>query len=178
VAFFSGITLSLYSNTGLGRLLATLEALRARGGKVVFDGNFRPRGWKDDMARARMVYAEALKRTDIALPTFEDEVALWGDASPAATIARLQAFGIGEVAVKRGAEPCLIAAGGAVEEVPIAAVVKPVDTTAAGDSFDAAYLAARLSGAAPAAAAAAGHRLAGHVVQHRGAIVPREGAVH
>jgi 2-dehydro-3-deoxygluconokinase len=48
-----------------------------------------------------------------------------------------------------------------------------VDTTAAGDSFAAAYLAARLGGAGPADAAGAGHRLAGVVVQHAGAIIPR-----
>ena len=48
-----------------------------------------------------------------------------------------------------------------------------IDTTAAGDSFAAAYLAARLGGAEPAAAAMSGHRLAGAVVRHRGAIVPR-----
>jgi 2-dehydro-3-deoxygluconokinase len=49
-----------------------------------------------------------------------------------------------------------------------------VDTTAAGDSFGAAYLAARLSGSDPEQAAHAGHRLAGAVIRHRGAIIPRE----
>ena len=67
--------------------------------KVAFDGNFRPRGWKGDVARARTVFTEALKRVDIALPTFEDEAMLWGDTNPEATVARLQAYGIGEIAV-------------------------------------------------------------------------------
>ena len=40
-------------------------------------------------------------------------------------------------------------------------------------SFNAAYLAARLNGAAPVAAAEAGHVLAGRVIRHRGAIMPR-----
>ncbi len=52
--------------------------------------------------------------------------------------------------------------------------VSPVDTTAAGDSFAAGYLAARLRGEAPAAAARAGHRLAAVVITHPGAIIPRE----
>ena len=47
------------------------------------------------------------------------------------------------------------------------------------DSFAAAYMAARLTGDGPAAAASAAHRLAGKVIQHRGAIMPRTaGAVH
>ena len=50
-----------------------------------------------------------------------------------------------------------------------------VDTTAAGDSFAAAYIAARLAGADPVEAARAGHRLAGVVVCHPGAIIPRVG---
>jgi 2-dehydro-3-deoxygluconokinase len=48
-----------------------------------------------------------------------------------------------------------------------------VDTTAAGDSFAAAYIAARLTGADPIEAARAGHRLASVVVCHPGAIIPR-----
>jgi len=171
--YLSGITLSLYSNTGLGRLLATLEFARERGARIVFDGNFRPRGWGGDIARARTVYAQTLKRTTIALPTFEDEVMLWGDGSPAATAERLATFGVSEVVVKNGGEGALIFTGGTSQLVPIPQPVEPVDTTAAGDSFNAAYLAARLNGAAPAAAAEAGHALAGRVIRHPGAILPR-----
>ena len=143
--FFSGITLSLYSNTGLGRLLAIVEMARQQGAKVAFDGNFRPHGWKGDLPRTRTVFMEALKRVDVALPTFDDEAVLWGDPSPEATVERLQAFGIGEIVVKNGPNSALVAAGGRQEFVPRREVVEPVDTTAAGDSFNAAYMAARLS---------------------------------
>ena len=93
---------------------------------------------------------EALKRVDIALPTYDDEAVLWGDPSPEATVERLQAFGIAEMVVKNGPNSALVAAGGRQEHVPVPEVVKPVDTTAAGDSFNAAYMAARLSGENPA----------------------------
>ena len=85
---------------------------RQQGVKVAFDGNFRPRGWKGDVARTRTVFTEALKRVDIALPTFDDEAMLWGDSTPEATVERLQAFGIGEIVVKNGPSPRLVAAGG------------------------------------------------------------------
>jgi 2-dehydro-3-deoxygluconokinase len=171
--YFSGVTLSIYSNAGIGRFLAVLEMARQKGTKVAFDTNYRPRNWKGDLARARAVYAEALKRVDIALPSFDDEATLWGDASPEATVERLAAFGIAETVVKNAASPALVAAKGAREFVPVPAVVTPVDTTAAGDSFSASYLAARLAGQAPVDAAAAAHTLAGEVVLHRGAIIPR-----
>ncbi len=86
--YFSGITLSLYSNAALGRLLAILELAHQRGAKIAFDCNFRPRAWKGDLARARTVFMEALKRTDIALPAYDDEAVLWGDPSPEATMDR------------------------------------------------------------------------------------------
>jgi 2-dehydro-3-deoxygluconokinase len=174
--YFSGITLSLYSNAGLGRFLASIELARQHGAKVAFDGNFRPHGWRGDLVRARAVFIETLKRVDMALPAFDDEAVLWGDASPEATIERLQAFGIPEIAVKNGPHSALVATGGKQELVPVPEVVEPVDITAAGDSFNAGYLAARLKGDNPIAAATAAHRLAGEKIRHRGALMPRNAA--
>jgi 2-dehydro-3-deoxygluconokinase len=174
--FFSGITLSLYTNAGLGRLFAIVEMARQQGSKVAFDSNFRPAGWKGDLPRARTVFMEALKRADVALPTYDDEAVLWGDPSPEATVERMQAFGIGEIVVKNGPNSALVAAGEQQEFVAPVEVTEPVDTTAAGDSFNAAYMAARLKGENPAAAASAGHKLAAQKVRHRGAIMPRSTA--
>lgn len=175
--YFSGITLSLYSNIGLGRFIAAVELARSKGAIVAFDGNFRPRDWKGDLTRTRTVFAEALRRVDIALPAYDDAAVLWGDPSPEATIERLQAFGVAEIAVKNGPNAALIAAGAERSSVPVPEVVAPVDPTAAGDAFNAGYLAARLSGSAPADAAMAAHALAREVIGHRGAIVPRAGTV-
>ena len=174
--YFSGITLSLYSNIGLGRFLAAIELARGNGAKIAFDGNFRPRDWKGNLTRTRTVFAEALKRVDIALPAYDDEAVLWGDPSPEATIERLQAFGVGEIVVKNGPNSALIAVAGKRDAVPVPEVVVPVDPSAAGDGFNAGYLAARLAGRGALEAAEAAHRLAGQVIRHRGAIMPRAGA--
>jgi 2-dehydro-3-deoxygluconokinase len=176
LVYFSGITLSLYSNTGIGRLLAIIEAIRAQGVKVAFDGNFRPHGWRGDLSRTRTVFMETLKRIDIALPAYDDEAVLWGDPSPQATVERLQAFGIGEIVIKNGPNSALVVAGSASELVPVPEVVVPIDPTAAGDSFNAAYLAARVLGRRPSEAAAAAHRLAAQVIRHRGPLMPRAAA--
>ncbi len=175
--YFSGVTLSLYSNIGLGRFLAVVELARQHGVKIAFDGNFRPHGWKGDLPRARAVFAQALKRADIALPAHDDEAVLWGDPSPEATVERLGAFGIGEIVVKNGPNSALVAIGGRRDFLPVPEVVEPVDSTAVGDSFNAGYLAARLRDESPLAAAAAAHRLAGEKIRHRGAIMPRSAAM-
>lgn len=177
--YFSGVTLSLYSNTGLGRFLAVIEYARRNGVKVAFDGNYRPRRWSGDFGRTRAVFLEALKRVDIALPSFDDEALLWGDQSPDATVERLQAFGIDEIVVKNGPSGALIASAGRRDHAPVPEVIVPVDATAAGDGFNAGYLAARLAGRPPLEAVAAAHRLAAQVLRHRGAIMPRaDAAVH
>jgi 2-dehydro-3-deoxygluconokinase len=171
--YFSGISLSLYGDAGRARLRELLAAARRNGGKIAFDGNYRPRGWSD-LATARRAFGEILPLIDLALPTLEDEQALFGDADAGACIARLRAAGIKEIVVKRGGLGCLIFVDGACVEVPPAKLVQPVDTTAAGDSFNAGYLAARLRGASAVEAARAGHRLAGVVIMSPGAIIPRE----
>jgi 2-dehydro-3-deoxygluconokinase len=110
---------------------------------------------------------------DVALPTFEDEAALFGDADPEATARRWRDFGALEVAVKRGADGALIDAADFRGWVRPLREVRPVDTTGAGDSFNGAYIGARVVDGAAAAAAAA-HRLAAAVISRRGAIIPHD----
>ena len=173
LVYLSGISLSLYSAAHCETLCAALDKVRAAGGKVVFDTNYRPRGWPD-VATARRVMAELLAHVDIAAPTLGDDIEVFGDADADACADRLHAAGVTEVVVKLDAEGCLVSSGGVREYVATVPRTDPVDTSAAGDSFNAGYLAARLAGASPVAAARQGHRLAGEVIMHRGAIIPRD----
>jgi 2-dehydro-3-deoxygluconokinase len=175
LVYLSGITLSIYSPAGLERLATALQRARSAGARIAMDSNYRPRGWSEDKARARQVMERFWRLATIGLPTQDDEAALWGDADAKATIARLARLGVDEVAVKLGAEGAMVAdRATAPTEVKVPAPAHAIDTTAAGDSFNAAYIAARLEGLSPQEAALAGHRLAGAVVAHRGAIVPVE----
>ena len=171
--YFSGISLSLYGDEGRARLLDLIKATKANGGRIAFDGNYRPRGW-DNAAAARKAYETVLPFVDIAFPTLDDEQMLYADTDAKTCAARLRSFGIDEVIVKQGAEGCLISVWHDSHHIPALANIKPVDTTAAGDSFNAAYLAARLTGASATQAAREGHKLAAAVICHRGAILPKE----
>ena len=170
VIYLSAITLSLYGGEGRARLFAALGRARESGARFAFDTNFRARGWPDlDIARA--VFREAFATADIVLASTEDLLPLYPGESSENVLARIP----GAEVVLKLSEPASIVR---LDGVPYPIKAKPVeapvvDTTAAGDSFAAAYVAARLVGADPIEAARAGHRLAGVVVCHPGAIIPR-----
>ena len=171
--YLSGISLAILNPGDRATVIAALAQCRAAGGTVVFDNNYRPRLWESRTV-AVDAYHRVLEHTSIALLTHDDEVALYGPADAHAVIARTRALGVPEVVVKCGAAPCVLWADGRLAIVAAPPVANVIDTTAAGDAFGAAYLAARLQGHSGVAAAEAGHRLAGVVIRHRGAIIPPE----
>ncbi|WP_176595928.1 MULTISPECIES: sugar kinase [Sphingobium] len=167
--YFSLITLAILPEEAREKLLALCEAVRANGGKVAFDGNYRARLWPD-AATACGWRDRAIALSDIGLPTLADEVEM-GEADDAADAARRWGAGEGrEVVVKLGAEGCLV--DGEVVAPP--AKLSVVDSSGAGDAFNGGYLHARLAGRSPREAALAGHRLAGWNIGRRGAIPARD----
>ena len=170
--YLSGITLSLYREESRERLFQILDRARRQGARVAFDTNFRLRGWPDRDA-ARLVFDRMFALSDTVLASVEDHMLLYGSDAPKDVVARLRSAHVAEFVVKFMQPACHVGAGDQGIVVEAAPVSDVVDTTAAGDSFAAAYLAARRAGLSPEQAARTGHRLAGAVVRHRGAIIPR-----
>lgn len=170
IVYLSAITLSIYGAQGRAKLIGALHDARQHGVRIAFDTNFRARGWPDpDIARA--VFQEAFAASDIVLASTEDLLSLYPYESDEQLMARIPC---NEAVLKLLRPGSIVRFAGVSHEVRAEPVTQPVvDTTAAGDSFSAAYLAARLAGAEPVEAARAGHRLGGVVVCYPGAIIPR-----
>ena len=171
--YFSGITLSIYSAAGLDVFEKMLRVARRAGAKIVFDSNYRRRGWRDDRERARRIFERFLALCDVALPSLDDEQALWEDKDARAVLARMSALGVSEVVVKAGSEGAYFMEEDTVIHARPRDRLVPVDTTAAGDLFNAAFLARRANNATRRDAVQTAHTLAGIVIRHPGAIAPR-----
>jgi 2-dehydro-3-deoxygluconokinase len=168
--YFSLITLAILPPAGRARLLELARDVRAAGGRVAFDGNYRARLWPSE-AEARAARDAAVAAADIGLPTLEDEALLGGGDDACELTARWCRIGCRETVVKLGAAGCLL------PDCRIIAperVFRPIDTSGAGDAFNAGYLAARLAGSSIEDAARAGHALAGWTIMRPGAIPPRD----
>jgi len=167
--YFTGITLAV-THSGRKNFLALLVNLRSRGVTIIFDPNYRALLW-DDLEQAQSSYRAVLPLCDLILPTIDDDAALWGVTNIEHCKRFYQDFGIAEIVIKG---PDLIAHAFAPEgHVTLAA--KPVaalDTTGAGDSFNAGYLAERLTGGSLMSSLKCAQQLSAVVVQHNGAITP------
>jgi 2-dehydro-3-deoxygluconokinase len=171
VAYWSGITLGILANQDRIALIEALRQFAGRGGTVVFDPNLRPRLWENpEIMRGWIHRAAAI--SDLCLPSFDDEATWFGDSDPAATVKRYVAEGARRVIVKNGAGDVTYQGGdGVIGTLSIPKAERVVDTTSAGDSFNAGYLAAELRGASTPDAITAGALLASRVIGARGALV-------
>jgi 2-dehydro-3-deoxygluconokinase len=170
LVYFSGISMAILDPRARGRLLKAIVRARDGGSRVAFDPNVRPALWTSARVMGSSLTAAATI-SDIVLPTHSDEAPVFGDTSPEATAQRYLDIGAQEVAVKDGGAPAYVATQNSGQFVAPLAGAKVVDPTGAGDSFNGAYLAARLQGIEPAKAAETAHRVAGVVIGHRGALI-------
>jgi len=174
ILYLSAITLAILPSKVRIALIDKLKFLRDTAAKrIVFDSNFRPVLW-ENLDTARLTVAAAWQACSIALPSIDDEMQLFGDATETDVITRLRQYGIRNGALKRGEQGPFSLSEGQEQKTFTSAVdkIQGVDTTAAGDSFNAAYLAAILDGRTEYEALQAGHGLACKVIGHRGAIIP------
>ncbi len=162
--YFSGISVAILPQEIRQSLINWLNQSDVT---FIYDSNYRPRLWESQQI-AQTVTRDLWKRADIALPSIDDEMALFNETEDEVAERFVQSAKQG--ALKRGASGPISLGETVTQEYPAAA--KVVDTTAAGDSFNAGYLGALLTGKTQAEALMSGHMLAAKVVQHRGAIIP------
>jgi 2-dehydro-3-deoxygluconokinase len=200
---YSLITLAILPPEGREQLFALCKRLRARGGKVAFDGNYRPRLWAN-AAEAREARDAAIACADIGSPTLEDELSLSETPNRHAELvsasmpqtsnsSKVEAWTLKQVQGDDGGADRVnahwttlgcpetivkLGANGARlpdgRIIPPPEILQPVDTSGAGDAFNGGYLAARMNGASITDAAMTGHRLAGWCVMRAGAIPARD----
>jgi 2-dehydro-3-deoxygluconokinase len=171
--YLSGVSIAILTPVSRDRLFKRLAQLAGSGTKICLDYNYRPHLW-DSKVESRKAYETILPCCDTVFVGVDELVAIHGVSSRAEGHSYLSQKGVKESVIRSGGEPCSIQADGQNFESPAEVVAKVIDTTAAGDSFSAAYFLARNSGCNVPKAARIAHRMAAYVIAHKGAIAPIE----
>ena len=164
----SGISQAI-SPEAADAVFEAIQIVKGAGGKVSYDTNLRLKLWPLD--RARAVTHAAMAKCDIALPGLEDAAQLTGLTDPDAIADFYLNLGAGIVALTLGAEGTLVATEAERRRVA-GRRVKAVDATAAGDTFDGAFLARITAGDDPFEAARYANAAAALSTQGYGAVAP------
>lgn len=171
--YFSGISLAILDDEQRHKLFGLVEKLKASGCNIAFDPNYRARLW-DNQEEAQFWTDKGYGVSDLAFPGADDHLMLFGHTNADDIFSYLADKNIDEVVMKNGAigvhilrqhEQCI---------VPVERVTNVVDTTAAGDAFNAGYMAARLADKKPVESASYGAKVAATVITYPGAIISKD----
>lgn len=173
LAYFSGITLAILSERGRVNLIGLANELRRHGTLIAYDSNHRPKLWNSE-EEARFWNHQALMACDLALPSDDDERLLYGLSKESEVVERLLTYAQISGVLKRGAAgPLSLEDLSTLNESCLGEpVLRPVDTTAAGDSFNAGFIWGYLQTKSLKEAMRLGHQTAKKVVNIQGAIGP------
>lgn len=149
--------------------VAAMQAARQAETLVSYDTNLRLALWPLELARETI--AAALALSDVAFPSDDEAVQLWGIERPDAVLDHVLALGPRIVALKRGDRGAVVATPDRRVEIP-PAPASPVDSTGAGDSFAGSFLAEYLATGDPFAAGRYAARVAAATVSGYGAVAP------
>lgn len=176
----SGITQAL-SPTAQAATLAAARIAADAGVRIAYDPNYRPRLWamQGGLPAARAAFDEIAPFADWLLPSHPADAVLLGadeslaeDLDTAFAVAVRFAERAPHVALKCGADGCILAHSGAVRHVPGVKADKVVDTTGAGDCWNGSFLFHLQQTGSPLDAALAANRRAAAKLAYRGAIPP------
>lgn len=167
--YFSLISLAILPAEGRARLLGLADTVRTAGAQVAYDSNFRRSLWPS-IAVARDTSWQAVRLATIGLPTNVDECELQElDLSVDQIGAQWLAHGCGDVVIKAGERGCHHFCDGTREDFA-AERAEVVDSSGAGDAFNAGFLSAWMKGSDLAEAVSSGQELARWVIGRRGAL--------
>lgn len=171
----SGISLAI-GTAACDAAFAAIGHARNHGAKVSFDTNLRLKLWP--LPRARAVMREALRLTDICLPSWDDVTALTGADDRDAIVDAMLELGPQVVALKLGKDGAYVATPHERRVVPGFAVAA-IDATGAGDCFGGAFVARLVAGDDPFTAARYANAAAALSTTGYGAVapIPRKDAV-
>ena len=167
--YLSGISLSIFTPPEREEIIALMNRSKSNGNNVVFDVNYRAKGWKS-VNVARQVVSQCFSCSTYVLPSFDDLNELYGYQDPEDAAQSIFSYGVGCVVVKDSRNGAYYINHNGRDWVKPKSVVHPVDTTGAGDSFNAAFISALINEEPIKQAIQAGHTLAANVISKFGAV--------
>lgn len=171
IVYLTGITMAILSDSDTEILLDGLRSALKPGAIIAFDPNIRVRLWANK-DRTKDIISRTAAISDLVLPSFEDEQITFGDKTPVATAQRYQSLGVKQVIVKNAESEILFVEGDKRETFSVTKIDIVIDTTAAGDSFNGAYLAEYMDSGDVSKAISLAQKCAATVIRERGALIP------